>query len=506
MTDLNGGSVLQVNGAVTIDVVGPMNRATLIVKDGTEVIAHSDQINVGLVSSGSGTVFGNLFVGYSAVVDASDAGSMSIGRETGAANGGSTHANGSLTLGSNSTLTLGSMAAPATLNIGWSQNTNSGDSGAASGVVNATNGVLVADLSVLRIGQASNLGSASGEFVIGSGVNFNSNLANIGVGNSATGTLSFVDNFTGNFHAGTINLNRGLFDFGNNTLTIDTSGNIQTTTFNLTGGMLQGGTIDYDDTTGNFNFTGGTLAVDTFNGTLIQTGGTMAPGNSPGITTVNGNYNLSSAGAIQIELNSNGTAGVDFDQLDVNGVVNLNADVGTGGELNILLGFTPSIGNSFTIIDNDASDLIIGFFEGLGQLANFDVVNGNDHVTFQIDYAGGDGNDVVLTATNVMTAVPLVATRLAVQSNDASLTGAAGDEPLVFGTGAASAGNLSMNPETPLELMIKGVMDAGAVAVDDSGAQVNLDEGAVLDFVPDLDDAPLIGLSSDMFDYHDSLV
>ena len=154
----------------------------------------------------------------------------------------------------------------------------------------------------------------------------------------------------------------------------------------------------------------------------------------------------------------------------------------------------------------DASDLIIGFFEGLGQLANFDVVNGNDHVTFQIDYAGGDGNDVVLTATNVMTAVPLVATRLAVQSNDASLTGAAGDEPLVFGTGAASAGNLSMNPETPLELMIKGVMDAGAVAVDDSGAQVNLDEGAVLDFVPDLDDAPLIGLSSDMFDYHDSLV
>ncbi|MCB1905503.1 MAG: hypothetical protein KDI18_15710, partial [Gammaproteobacteria bacterium] len=378
--------------------------------------------------------------------------------------------------------------------------------GSATGVFDTSLGNLIAELSTLRIGQTSNRGSADGHFIVGDGVQLNATTVNIGVGNGATGTLNFVDNFTGNFHAETINLNRGLFDFGNNTLTIDTTGNIQTTTFNLTGGTLQGGTIDYDDTTGNFNFTGGTLVVGTFNGTLIQTGGTMAPGNSPGITTVNGNYNLSSAGAIQIELNSNGTAGVDFDQLDVNGVVNLNADVGTGGELNILLGFTPSIGNSFTIIDNDASDLIIGFFEGLGQLANFDVVNGNDHVTFQIDYAGGDGNDVVLTATNVMTAVPLVATRLAVQSNDASLTGAAGDEPLVFGTGAASAGNLSMNPETPLELMIKGVMDAGAVAVDDSGAQVNLDEGAVLDFVPDLDDAPLIGLSSDMFDYHDSLV
>ena len=51
---------------------------------------------------------------------------LSIGRETGAAFGAATGANGSLTLASNSTLTLGTRTAPATLNIGWSQSTANG--------------------------------------------------------------------------------------------------------------------------------------------------------------------------------------------------------------------------------------------------------------------------------------------------------------------------------------------------------------------------------------------
>ena len=48
----------------------------------------------------------------------------------------------------------------------------------------------------------------------------------------------------------------------------------------------------------------------------------------------------------------------------------------------------------------------------------------------EIDYAGGDGNDVVSDCNECRaTAVPLAANaRLAVQSNDASLT-APGDEP-----------------------------------------------------------------------------
>ena len=51
----------------------------------------------------------------------------------------------------------------------------------------------------------------------------------------------------------------------------------------------------------------------------------------------------------------------------------------------------------YTIIKNDASDTVIGTFTGLAQGATF-AVNG---VTFQISYTGGDGNDVVLTATAV---------------------------------------------------------------------------------------------------------
>ena len=56
-------------------------------------------------------------------------GDLSIGRVT--SNGA---ANGSLTLGSNLTVDLGTVAAPATLNIGWNQVTSGGSSGNANGV------------------------------------------------------------------------------------------------------------------------------------------------------------------------------------------------------------------------------------------------------------------------------------------------------------------------------------------------------------------------------------
>jgi hypothetical protein len=72
---------------------------------------------------------------------------LSIGRETGAATDASTAANGSLTLASNSTLHLGTAAALATLNIGWSQNGNSWyASGSATGVLDAAEGTMTAHL------------------------------------------------------------------------------------------------------------------------------------------------------------------------------------------------------------------------------------------------------------------------------------------------------------------------------------------------------------------------
>jgi hypothetical protein len=53
------------------------------------------------------------------------------------------------------------------------------------------------------------------------------------------------------------------------------------------------------------------------------------------------------------------------------------------------------VGATFTIINNDGTDAVTGTFAGLAQGATF-VVGGE---TFQINYKGGDGNDVTLTCT-----------------------------------------------------------------------------------------------------------
>ena len=75
-------------------------------------------------------------------------------------------ANGSLILGSNSTITLGSTAAPATLNIGWSQNLSSGvrATGSATGVFDAlaTGAALDLHLSELNVGRGSLRGVRDG--------------------------------------------------------------------------------------------------------------------------------------------------------------------------------------------------------------------------------------------------------------------------------------------------------------------------------------------------------
>ena len=122
-------------------------------------------------------------------------------------------------------------------------------------------------------------------------------------------------------------------------------------TVNLQAGRLVAETINANGPDSTFNFTGGrlglggdTLTTGTFNGSLDQKGGTLAPGFSrtdtsvTGLATVNGDYNLFSAGTLEIELMGT-SPGSEFDQLIVNGEVNLNADSGTGGILDVILTF-----------------------------------------------------------------------------------------------------------------------------------------------------------------------
>ncbi len=130
--------------------------------------------------------------------------------------------------------------------------------------------------------------------------------------------------------------------------------------------------------------TGTAGAVNIFNGADI------APGNSPGCInsgdiTINGTYDA--------EIGGN-TACSGYDQLNVTGTVDV-----TGSKLNPSLynGYTPKAGESYTIINNDGSDPIVGTFNNLAEGTTFNLGS----TVFKISYVGGTGNDVVLSVQTV---------------------------------------------------------------------------------------------------------
>lgn len=86
--------------------------------------------------------------------------------------------------------------------------------------------------------------------------------------------------------------------------------------------------------TGLFTVSQGTLGgTFTTSGALtVASGATLAPGNSPGLVTVNGNFTAN--GTLALEVSSkNVVAGVDFDAIRVNGTAILGKGDGTGASL-----------------------------------------------------------------------------------------------------------------------------------------------------------------------------
>jgi len=86
------------------------------------------------------------------------------------------------------------------------------------------------------------------------------------------------------------------------------------------------------------------------------------------------------------------------DQLAVIGTVDLtNASLAP-----LRNGAAIAVGQSFTIISNNDGDAVVGTFKDLPQGSTLTV----DGQLFKINYSGGDGNDVVLTAVDATTPLP----------------------------------------------------------------------------------------------------
>ncbi|MFN3409172.1 MAG: beta strand repeat-containing protein [Limisphaerales bacterium] len=145
----------------------------------------------------------------------------------------------------------------------------------------------------------------------------------------------------------------------------------------------------------NLVVTGGAelFAVRDIQGVQVAAGSfraSLTPTNS-GRALLYGNLQLSSGARLDVRLNGV-TPGSDHDQIGVRGQVQLN-----GATLNLEGGpVVPVLGSQFVIITNDSADAVIGTFAGLPQGA----VAQAGSMFVQIDYAGGDGNDVVLTRVN----------------------------------------------------------------------------------------------------------
>jgi hypothetical protein len=185
--------------------------------------------------------------------------------------------------------------------------------------------------------------------------------------------------------------------------------------------------------TTNVNLISGSDIV--FNpGSINTTGGALflAPGLlgsvqpiSSGIDATLNFSSLSFAAGSDLSIAINGTT-VDsptgYRQLNVVGAVNL-----TGVDLLLSGAYTPVGGETFTIVNNDGNDPIIGTFNGLPEGATASI-NG---IPFRITYTGNTGNDVVLIGNQPPT----------VNRDNASVSANEGTSAVNTGTFGDSQGN-----------------------------------------------------------------
>lgn len=303
----------------------------------------------------------------------------------------------------NATFQLGGGAVTATT-ITLGQNT----AGAGTGTAVA-NGTILLNSGTLRAATLQK-GSSSGgtstatltwaDGILGnvSGSNLNVtglSLALTNTGNtSGTHTLDIIDGQTATLGSSAPITGTGsITKTGNGTLILGATNNFAGTTTISAGtlsvtGSLSGATT-INGPTAMLTGTGTVGAVTLTSGTLT-TGASIAP-------LATGNLNLNGGTAL-FELSPDGSS----DRLNTTG------SVAFGGSVELSLSFAASLpgGTTFTIIDNDtAADAISlaggsGFAVGGAPIvpgSTFTFTSGAFSADFQLSYAGGDGNDAVLT-------------------------------------------------------------------------------------------------------------
>jgi hypothetical protein len=130
------------------------------------------------------------------------------------------------------------------------------------------------------------------------------------------------------------------------------------------------------------------------NGVTLSTAASLAPGGAAGTGILRAATVTFAPGSV-LKIRIDGpNAGTEYDRLAVSGTATLLAPT-----LELSAGYVPTPGTTFTILTN-----AVGGFAGLAEGAR--IVLGP--AVFRLSYAGGDGDDVVLTAEGYPTIAPLI--------------------------------------------------------------------------------------------------
>ncbi|QQE12600.1 autotransporter-associated beta strand repeat-containing protein [Planctomycetota bacterium] len=251
------------------------------------------------------------------------------------------------------------------------QNTYSGGTDINEGTVVASGGnaiidsgtVTLADVdgATLLLDADETIGSLVGGGSTGGEVSLQSNTLTVGDENDATyagvisGTGDFIKEGSGtlvlshndNTYTGDTTVNEGI---------LIVNGNMASANINVANGAMLSGAMSL---AGNYN-----------------NSGRMSPGNSPGTMAIGGNLTLTGTSVYDMEIESTAGAGVGNDLIDVDGTADVD------GTLNVigLPGYTPTDGDTFTILESDGgvSGTFSSIFENLGSFNVKAIYNAND--------------------------------------------------------------------------------------------------------------------------------